>query len=228
MKLRFLGVEFGFGTKMTDGQQFHSLFRIKANAISTYLVKRLLQAKIKHDNLNEIFFRPLQDKEPAPLSLEEKDLCVDTTIDWKAFESSLTDADKLNSLLCDFFERGFRRIDPEWALPTEQFVQWVQDYRDGGCKTEWTQKTRKFRGTRIKASLECSVDTEWFQLTLRVEDNGELIFDEVILKTGNEPGEYYYKFKDLSYKDGVLSVIKRGPEMVDGVLSDVPLYSLNI
>lgn len=94
-------------------------------------------------------------------------------------------------------------------LPVKEVSEGIESLRRNNFSNSWVQDKRSFRGSGVKASLECSLSLSDFKLSLVVEKEGEQVFSEVILQTDPDEIAFESKFKKLSYVGENLSVLDR-------------------
>lgn len=223
MKLRDIGFSFGFGNWTADGQACHQRLLSKSWSLLTFVQQALTKAKIENDQINSIWFRPIQTCPTLEATIRRGNLYIDVRIDWNHF-ANLTDPDKINELFCQLIEQGLGDIPENYNIPLDFLRGTVAEFRNGGYANEWTFVTRQFRAQKAKAQLHCALDTEHFRLTLIVWQNGEEVFNDVILKTNTDPVYYYHEFKGIKYVNGQIVVLRRQPKWVDGTIDYTPLF----
>lgn len=223
MKIRDIGFAFGFRDWTTDGQVYHQRLRSRSMSLMIYVQQRLSIAKIESDLIDSIWFRPVENCVLLAPQLRGTALYIDVPIYWDQF-GELSDADAINALFCDLHELGFTKIPARYNVPVDVLRNMVSSFRDGGFVNEWQFKKRHYRARNVKAELNCSLDTEHFRLSLIVWQNGIEVFNDVILKTGNDPIFYHNEFKDLKLVDGYIIISRRQPNLIDGVLNHAPFF----
>ncbi|MGJ8628518.1 MAG: hypothetical protein ACSHXB_16275 [Sulfitobacter sp.] len=223
MKLRDIGFSFGFGNWMADGQVCHQSLLSKSWSLLIFVQQALTKAKFENDQINSIWFRPIQNCASLEPTNRGGNLYVDVRIDWDHF-AGLNDPDKINALLCDLFEQGLSNIPESFNAPVDFLRDTVAAFREGGFINEWIFVTRSFRAKKAKAQLNCALDTEQFKLTLVVWQDGKEVFNDVILKTFTDPLYFHDAFKDIKCIDGEIVVLRRHPKLIDGVPLDAPLF----
>lgn len=106
-------------------------------------------------------------------------------------------------MLCEGLEKCARYH----RIPLAEMMGAIEDFRRGGYKNDWVHQTKLFRAVGLCASLLCSLDTERFILTLRLERKGTIIFVEPILETKPDEIIFAYQFKEVVL-DGDSVVVK--------------------
>lgn len=223
MKLRDIGFTFGFSDWAVDGKTHHQSLSQKSWAILVYIQKRLAKSKLETDGISGIWFAPVQERELLPVTQRGSSLNIDVRMDWDHFEKLSTN-EEVNALICDLYEQGLDRIEPERNLPVDFVRDTIRDFREGNYENKWTFKTKNFRAKNVKAQLDCTLDIESFQLLLTVWQGGEEVFHDIILQTYPDPFYYYYAFKDLQLKDDVIVVPRRKPALTKAEPDDKPLF----
>lgn len=104
---------------------------------------------------------------------------------------------------------GLHKAARHHKIPLKEILGFIEDFRRGGYKNEWVHKTKLLRGTGLRAGLLCSMDSERFQLTLKLERKGEVVFQEVILEELPDETCFHYQFKDVTLKGGKVVVTRR-------------------
>lgn len=224
MKLRDVGFTFGFADWAVDGDIHHQSLSHKSWSIFVYIQQRLTKAKINTDGITGIWFAPVQERTLLPVVQRGSNLIVDVRINWDHF-AALETCNEVNGLFCDLYEQGLDRIEQERGLPVDFLRDTICEFRDGHYENRWTFKTKVFRAKKTKAQLDCVMNTQSFRLILIIWQHEKEVFRDVILETDPDPFFFYYQFKDVLLKDGVVSVQRRKPQLTDSGQDPTPLFA---
>ncbi|MCC7509157.1 MAG: hypothetical protein IT464_07255 [Planctomycetes bacterium] len=119
---------------------------------------------------------------------------------------------------------GLHKAAKSHEIPLKEILGFIEDFRRGGYKNEWVHQTKLLRGTGLRASLLCSMDSERFQLTLKLERKGATVFERVILTEMPDETCFAHQFKDVVLKGRKILVRPKHWE----VPGTPPLFSLKL
>jgi len=95
---------------------------------------------------------------------------------------------------------GLHKAAKSYEIPLKEILGFIEDFRKGGYRNEWVHQTKLLRGTGLRATLLCSMDSERFQLTLKLERKGSTVFEKVILTEMPDETCFAHQFKDVVLK----------------------------
>jgi hypothetical protein len=160
--------------------------------------------KLKGEGYNGIYFEAMFLPPNKCSIVSENALRIPVAFDQQRYESLAPGEhhEFFIGMLCE----GLEKCSAQFSIPRTAIMQWIEEFRRGGYKNEWTHKTKLLRPAGIRATLLCRLDIERFVLTLRLERKGAVVFDEVILET--EPDEIIFAgdFKDVVLVDNTVVV----------------------
>jgi len=119
---------------------------------------------------------------------------------------------------------GLEKAAKSFTIPLKEILGFIEDFREGSYKNEWVHQTKLLRGTGLRASLLCSMDSERFQLTLKLERKGATVFEKVILTEMPDETCFAHQFKDVVLKGRKILVRPKHWE----VPGTPPLFSLKL
>ena len=96
---------------------------------------------------------------------------------------------------------GFEKCSRCYEIPLKELQSAIEEFRLGGYKNEWVHQSKLLRGSGLRATLLCSMDSERFTLRLRLERKGNIIFEEQILETEPDEIMFVHQFKEVVLKD---------------------------
>lgn len=205
-----------------------SEFSFRARYPAYYLKRIIRKARFKVSNFTSIVVVGTQNPQPDRQFLFNNCLLVDAKFSDSTFRSLTPHSVAFHEYLLAMLHEGLSRSSSLAPGPVEALQRGIEDFRRGGYVTEWVHQQKTLKSQRILASLHCSIDEERFQLALRVERAGALVFDEVLLQT--KPCEllFHWDFKDIKISADRLTVTKRSYKGVPpkGDLIQIPLKSL--
>lgn len=100
---------------------------------------------------------------------------------------------------------GFEKCARYHSIPRE-LLNAIDDFRRIGYKNEWTHQSKLLRPAGIRASLLCSLDTNRFVLTLRLESKGHVLFEKPILETKPDEIIFAHQFKEVALDGQTVTV----------------------
>ena len=122
-------------------------------------------------------------------------------------------------MLVDGLECCAEMIPIPIPIPIVELKSWIEEFRAGGYRNEWTHKSKLLRPTGLRASLLCALDADAFRLRLKLERKDVAVFDREILKTRPDELIFAHRFKDVVV-DGDAIVVK---DLFDKVLFSLPI-----
>jgi len=129
---------------------------------------------------------------------------------------------KSESELQEFFIslllKGLSNLEEQLA-PIEKIKAGIETFRNEGYKNNWIHKSKKIKGTKLKASLHCNLTMNEFKLVLSVADGNDVKFEKQILETAPDEIAFQHKFKDIVFKENNVLVVDK----LGGVLFELPI-----
>lgn len=132
-------------------------------------------------------------------------LHAEVCFDQQKYES--LSGDDRCELFLDMLTEGLSKAHESFDFPYKSVLESMDLFRAGEYRNEWVHKKKLFRGLGgLRGSLLCTMDTERFVLTLRLERKGEVLHEASLLETKPDELCFAHQFKDLVIRDGKLIV----------------------
>lgn len=207
--------------------QFHAdksvdSFEFRGRYLCNYVRRRVKPLKFQTQGFRAILVQGRRDgSEPAGISINEN-LISPVHFDRPRY-LNLKPGEHHEFFISMLIE-GLEKAAKSFNIPLNDILGIIEDFRRGGFKNEWVHKAKLLRGTGLRASLLCAMDTERFTLRLKLERKGKTVFDQQILDELPDEICYVHKFKDILLKGNRVIVTQQYAKLP----GKKPLFELNL
>ena len=126
-----------------------------------------------------------------------------------------------NEFFAKVLKNGLKHCDEKYKIPKEKIIEKLDGFSENGYEHNWTFKTKRLKGTKVKCVFDCRWTIAFFSMTINVYKDNERVFSEEVIHTC--PGEYsfahLYKKVDLQDKK-IIIVDKFGYEVYEKDLTE--------
>lgn len=182
-------------------------FGFQTRYICNFIQRRVRAAKFKTEGYNGIYFEGMRSPPDKCSIVPDASLRAPVAFDQQRYEN--LGLGEHHEFFIEMLCEGLAKCSPQFSIPRAAITQWIEEFRRGGYKNEWTHKAKLFRSVGLRASLLCALDSERFVLTLQLERKGEVVFKEAILETQPDEIIFAHQFKDIVLDGDELVVMSR-------------------
>jgi hypothetical protein len=224
MNLRYIALRLN-KEQFSDDDRYD--FKCHTRFISNFFSKSIRKIKFNTDGTFDMICIDVCTKVGKSKIIPLNALSVDIAFNQNRYKKIRGGND--SSYYLELLEEGFRKASELKAIPLNDLLHLIVEFRNNGCKNEWLYKKKKFKEDDIEAILTCEFTTNYFQVVAiinQISTKKELI-KGIVLRT--EPDEVLYEkmFKDIlivknkivivDASDSPRIVIKKDKAM-DGIL----------
>lgn len=121
---------------------------------------------------------------------------------------SLSD-EELPEFFTKMYIEGIEKAKHTHSIPYGFLMDKLNVFKKNGYKNEWAFKSKTFKSIGIKATLFCKMTMNYFSLSLILEKDGKVVFDEEAINTKPSETQFYDQFKDVVYEYGDIIILNR-------------------
>ncbi|MBK9974757.1 MAG: hypothetical protein IPP14_08280 [Planctomycetes bacterium] len=204
------------------GRAYGSSFELHARYLCNYLRRRILGLRFKTKGFGAILIRGCRTaNDPAYIS-SNRNIIVPLPFDQARYNS--LKPGELHEFFISMLVEGLHKVARHHNIPLTEILGFVEEFRKGGYKNEWVHQSKLLRGTGLRASLLCAMDSERFTLRLKLERKGAPVFDQQILQDLPSETCFAHKFKDIVLKGRKVIVTQMFAELP----GKQPLFTLDL
>lgn len=170
-------------------------FGFKTRYLCNVLRRRLHELKCDAHGFNKICIEGRHRPDESCPILSENAAVPSVAFDQRQYES-LGPTDH-HEFFIGMLMEGLEKCARHHKIPLSEMKAAIVLFRQGGYRSDWTHQEKLLRGVGLHASLLCSLDTERFVLTLKVERKGDTVFEQPILETLPDELIFAYQFKEV-------------------------------
>jgi len=210
----------------TSEKTIVSDFNFQTDYVTQFIEKHLRTLKFDADDFNMIFIKGRKKpKEYFFIEEHHKCLTIEIPFDENLYSTlypflndyplvnllkPLENKKGFNEFIQKFITTGLNKAkEQKAAIPTDQLIDAVLNFKDSGYKNEWIHKKKIFKEYKLTASLCCELTCNYFLLTLAIEKDKQEIFNQELLKTLPNATLYKDEFNDLIIEDKTLKILKK-------------------
>jgi len=179
-------------------------FGFRTRYICNFLERRLKTLKYHTDGLSKICVQGMRFPEEACPSVPEN--AVAPSVKFNQDRYLMLGPDEHHEFFITMLLEGFEKCARYHPIPLAEMKEEIENFRNGGYKNKWIHQSKLLRPAGLRASLLCSLDTERFDLTLKLERKDETVFMERILETKPDEIIFEHRFKEISLADDLVIV----------------------
>lgn len=200
--------------------QYESEFCFRSRYVCNYIVRRVRKMKFRTEGFGTLVIEGRTDLSKPVHQLSGPFRRVCTHFDKTVYES-LHDNDLAEFFITMFLD-GVDRAASETPIPVAEIHAWMDEFRRGNYRNEWTHASKTYRSKKLEIFMNCSMDMERFSLSLRVQHGGVVVYDRPIKETLPDELIFWDLLGDVRLKDDAIIVQGRRHD----VLFELPLASL--
>lgn len=182
-------------------------FGFRTRYVCNYLERRLRSLRFHAEGFSKICVQGRHaPEESCPIVPEN---AVVPAVRFDELRYKALGPDEHHEFFIDMLCQGLEKCARHHSVPLAQMLEAIDEFRRGGYKNEWTQQKKLLRPLALRSSLHCSLDTQRFILTLKLERKDQTVFEQRILET--EPDEiiFGYQFKEVALEGNNVVVKNR-------------------
>ncbi|MCQ4142566.1 hypothetical protein [Chryseobacterium sp. EO14] len=215
MTLYYISIGLDYDKYSKNENKYRYDFQLRTRFISNFFSKAVRKLRFKTDgtfNMISIALHEGKIKQPS-ISLIDV-LKVELPFDRILYEK-VKDTQACNFYL-DLLEEGFKNASKFKAIPLDELLLLISEFRIGNCKNEWLLKKKKFKEKDIEIILTGEFTTNYFQVVTTVNQlskKKELV-KEVIIRT--EPDEIVFEnlIKDFKLIENQIEIINKFDDVI--------------
>jgi hypothetical protein len=186
---------------------YRSDFLFRTRYLSSFLRRHLRESRAIGEGFRQMSIEGTSiPKEECWIS--SKSLVAEVFFDQNTYDRLA--ANDLHEFLISMLLGGVEKCAIQHDVPATELAEWVDEFRALRYRNEWVHMRKAMRKPKLVALLLCSLDTEKFVLTLRLETpGGKTLFEEKILETKPDELLFKHKFKDVILDGGLIVVRNR-------------------
>jgi len=197
-----------------------SEFVFRTRYLCNYVNRALTSLRFATPNFRQVIVRGVHS--PIDECLVVPEASVRATVRFDEARYRAMGPDEHHEFFLVMLEEGLEKCARHHEIPIDFLRGSIRSFRDGGYRNEWVHQQKLLRPAGIRASLLCRLDSERFELTLRLERQGLVTFERVILETKPDELIFAYRFKEVVLRDDEVVVLSKFGE----VLYSVPIANL--
>lgn len=182
-----------------------SSFDFQNRYLCNFLERRLHELKFDAQGFNKICVQGRHRPEESCPIISENAAVPSVAFDEERYKS--LGASAHHEFFIGMLLDGLEKCARYHKIPLSEMKAAIEQFRQGGYRNEWTHQKKLLRAAGLQASLLCSLDTEKFALTLKLEREGVTVFEKKILETLPDELIFAYQFKEVAL-EGETIVVK--------------------
>lgn len=188
-------------------RMYRSQFEFRNRYLCNFLRRRLKTLRLRTQGFNQVLIKGCRvAEECCPVTSEH------SAIASLAFDRTRYDTlgpEEHHEFFISMLLEGLEKCARYHRIPLANMKGWIEEFRRGGYRNEWTHKEKLLRPLGLRAALLCKLDSEKFVLTLKLERKGSIVFQEPILETKPDELCFAYEFKDIVVQDDTVVVTSK-------------------
>ncbi len=172
-----------------------SSFDFKNRYLCNFIERRLHELKFDALGFNKICVQGRHRPEELCPIMSENAAVPSVAFDEERYNS--LGANAHHEFFIGMLLEGLEKCARHHKIPLSDIKAAIEKFRHGGYRNEWTHQKKLLRGVGLRASLLCTLDTERFVLTLKLERKGDTVFEQPILETQPDELIFAYQFKEV-------------------------------
>ncbi len=194
--------------------------RLKTKHITKYIENNCLkELKYKTEKITGIvitFIYGYDDKEwsnyDIPFVTHSKCIGIFIRFDKKKYDSLKTD-DEFREFIYEYMTNAFDKIETKFEIPSSEILSSYNEFKEKKFIYEWLSKKKSDRARKLLAELHCTINIDRFILTLKVFQNKEIVYNNIILETNPDEYSYTHKVKNLIIEEEFIKVLGTGDKI---------------
>lgn len=203
------------------GNDYRYKFYLRSRCLCNFIERKIKKDKIELVDSTKLVITGCETSESYYRVNSSKIACFTVLFD-KASYDKLHEDVQIHNFIVNFAKSSIRFLPESRKDGIDAILALINEFEECGFVNQWTHQTKKLRKYKIKATLECSLTLESFQLKLRIICDEKEVFSKVILQTDPDELAFHYKFKDIKIENNILVVTSR----VGNNLFEIPLEEL--
>lgn len=179
-------------------------FGFHTRYVCNFLERRLRELKFRAEGFSKICVQGCHVPDESCPIVPDNAALASVAFDEQRYRA-LTE-DEYHEFFIAMLREGFENCARQHSIPLEELLDTIDDFRRGGFKNEWVQKTKLLRAAGLRASLMCRLAMDRFVLTLRLERRGDIVFEEPVLETKPDELIFDYRVKDVALEGDTVVV----------------------
>lgn len=194
-----------------DGR-FANDFVGASNVLSVYLIGKLRKEKVETPSTRNIYLLPVKSTKLATIKARviENDLSIYVPVDEHALYEALSDLQQTGRVVCEVFLGALTYAQDNEAFKLPHLVDWLSAFAAQEYRLEWCHKSQKFRPEGLQAKLTARLDSQVFELHLKLERGDEILVNEVIASASTDERLFCYKLGTMAVEEDCFVVRPRG------------------
>lgn len=188
-------------------REYRSEFGFRSRYVCNYLSRRLQGLRFKADGFQKLCVEGRHEAEEGCPIVGANAVVASISFDQAAYEA-LRPGEQHEFFIGMLLE-GIETCARYKEIPLDELVSSIEEFRRDGYRNVWLFKKKRLTDAKLSASLICSMDTERFELTLKLARNDDVVFDAPILETKPDETIFAYRFKDVVLENNAVVVINK-------------------
>ncbi len=193
-------------------EELATRFGFRTRYICNFLERRIKTLKYHTDGFSKICVQGKHFPEEACPVIPEN--AVAPSVKFNQERYRMLGPDEHHEFFIKMLLEGFEKCARYHPIPLAEMKEEIENFRSGGYKNNWIHQSKLLRPAGLRASLLCSLDTERFVLTLKLERRDETVFMEPILETKPDEIIFEHRFKELTLADDSVIVKNKFGEKI--------------
>lgn len=197
-------------------------FYLRSRSLCNYIERSLSRIDVRSVNASKLCITGRLREDVSFVVNSSNVACLSVPFSPLDYDSLQTDED-INAFMVHFMRSGLALIPPGAAGDVEPILEIIQQFAAGGYLNEWQHKSRVFRESGLRVSLDCSLTCTCFELHMNATNSDGNIFRRKILRTDPDEIAFHRRFKDILLEADYLVISSK----LDEPLCRIPLAELN-